>query len=156
MKSHKRPTFTSKNLKDGRCSARRPFSTIKPRVSPIGVIGRSQRRRLEPSFQRLDFGPCYLSGALHEAHRRAISCESVWACLPPVTEEHSVLVCVIKSAQGGTVFAVSDTLPFAEAEQRQAMGPRRASLPEALPSPALIRARPPVAWTTDSTSNTVP
>src|ERR1700693_513567 len=64
MKSHKRPTFTSKNLKDRRCSARRSFSTIKLRVSPIGVIGRSQRRRLESSFQRLDFGPCYLRGYL--------------------------------------------------------------------------------------------
>jgi hypothetical protein len=71
------------------------------------------------------------------------------------TEEHSVLVCVTKRGWDGTVFAVSDTLPFAEADQRQAVGPRRASLSEALTSPALRRMRSSVAWTTDRTSNTV-
>jgi hypothetical protein len=38
-------------------------------------------------------------------------------------EEHQALVGVIELALGGSVFAVSVTLPFAEAEQRQANGP---------------------------------
>jgi hypothetical protein len=133
-----------------------PTSDLRPGDELADVVFRVSTKRIVSECSRVALDN-FAHGDLQPAHLGLIPAPmATWACLPPVAEEHSARVRVIKPAQGGTVFAVSDTSPFAEAEQRQAMGPRRASISEALSSQTLGRMRPFVAWTTDRTSNTVP